>query len=163
MSRTQGATFLFWGSIAAAMLLALVPLPATLEPLRPFWLALAAMYWALEDPERMSLGRAFLLGLAFDLLSMNLMGESALRLAVLDFIVLRFRARMRFFPMPQQVLAVFALLLNDRVLLIMMRTFSVPVAVSPALLLAPVIGTLLWPWAFLMLDELRQRTRPREA
>ena len=163
MSRTQGATFLFWSSIAAAMLLALVPLPATLEPLRPFWLALAAMYWALEDPERMSLGRAFLLGLAFDLLSMNLMGESALRLAVLDFIVLRFRARMRFFPMPQQVLAVFALLLNDRVLLIMMRTFSVPVAVSPALLLAPVIGTLLWPWAFLMLDELRQRTRPREA
>jgi rod shape-determining protein MreD len=121
------------------------------------------IYWALEEPERMPLGRAFLLGLVYDLLSMNLLGESALRLAVLDFILLRFRSRMRFFPMPQQALAVLALLLNDRVLLIMMRTFSVPVPLAPVLLLAPLAGTLLWPWMFLLLDELRQRMRPREA
>ena len=163
MSRSQGTTALFWGSIAAALLLALLPLPAALEPLRPFWLALVVIYWALEEPERMTLGRAFLLGLAYDLLSMNLLGESALRLAVLDFILLRFRSRMRFFPMPQQALAVLALLLNDRVLLIMMRAFSVPVPFGLSLLLAPLAGTLLWPWMFLLLDELRQRMRPREA
>ena len=163
MNRSQGTTLLFWSSVAAALILALVPVPASLELFRPFWLALVVIYWALEEPERVPLGRAFLLGLAFDLLGMNLLGESALRLAVLDFILLRFRSRMRFFPMPQQALAVLALLLNDRVLLIMMRAFSVPVALGPALLLAPLAGTLLWPWMFLLLDELRQRMRPREA
>jgi cell shape-determining protein MreD len=39
----------------------------------------------------------------------------------------------------------------------------VPVPIAPALLLAPLAGTLLWPWMFLLLDELRQRVRPREA
>ena len=163
MNRSHGTTVLLWSSIAAALLLALMPLPVALEPVRPFWLALVVIYWALEEPERMSLGRAFALGIVYDLLSMSLLGESALRLAVLDFILLRFRPRLRFFPMPQQSLAVLALLLNDRVLLIMMRAFSVPVALSPALLLAPLAGTLLWPRMFLLFDELRQRLRPREA
>ena len=40
------------------------------------------------------------------------------------FIVLRFRARLRFFPMWQQALAVFALLLNDRIVVIMVRGFA---------------------------------------
>jgi rod shape-determining protein MreD len=163
MSRARSTTILFWFSIVLAVLLSLVPLPSMLQPLRPFWLALMVIYWALEEPERMPLGLAFTLGLALDALSMNLLGESALRLAVLDFILLRFRSRMRFFPMPQQALAVLALLTNDRVLLIMMRAFSVPVTLSPSLLLAPLAGTLLWPWLFLLLDEMRQRARPREA
>jgi hypothetical protein len=109
MNRSQGTTVLFWSSIAAALLLALMPLPVALEPVRPFWLALVVIYWSLEEPERMSLGRAFALGIVYDLLSMSLLGESALRLAVLDFILLRFRPRLRFFPMPQQSLAVLAL------------------------------------------------------
>ena len=40
------------------------------------------------------------------------------------FIVLRFRARLRFFPMWQQALAVFALLLNDRIVVLMVRGFA---------------------------------------
>ena len=163
MTRAQTLALAFWGSVVAALLLALLPLPAMLQPLRPFWLALVVCYWALEEPERMPLGLAFALGLVVDVLSMNLLGESALRLAVLDFIVLRFRSRMRFFPLPQQMLAVLVLLLNDRVLLLMLRAFTVPVPLRLDLLLAPIVGTLAWPWLFLLLDELRRRARPREA
>jgi cell shape-determining protein MreD len=43
---------------------------------------------------------------------------------VLAFIVLRFRARLRFFTLTQQALAVFALLLNDRIVVLMVRGFS---------------------------------------
>jgi len=163
VSRERSVSLLFWGSIAVALVAAVVPVPQALVPFRPFWLALVVLYWSLEEPERMPLGLAFGLGLCADVLAMNLLGETGLRLAVLDFILLRFRSRLRFFPMPQQSLAVFALLLNDRVLLIMMRAFSVPVPFGLELLFAPLVGTLLWPWLFLLLDGLRLRTRPREA
>lgn len=163
MSKTRATTLLFWASIVAAMVLMLMPMPELLRPLRPFWLALAIVYWALEEPGRVGLGRCFLFGLVCDVLTGNLLGETALRLTVLSFIVLRFRARMRFFPMLQQSLAVLALLVNDRVLMLMVRAFSEPVLPEFTLALAPLAGTALWPWLFLMLDELRQKTRPREA
>ena len=108
-------------------------------------------------------GACFLFGLACDVLTGNLLGEMALRLSVLSFIVLRFRSRIRFFPMLQQSLAVLALLVNDRVLMLMVRAFSEPVLPNYALALAPLTGTALWPWVFLLLDELRLKTRPREA
>ena len=163
MSKTRATTALFWASLFAALVLMLMPLPEVLRPLRPFWLALALIYWGLEEPGRVPLGRAFALGLACDVLTGNLLGEMALRLCVLDFIVLRFRSRMRFFPMLQQSLAVLALLANDRVLMLMVRSFSEPVLPDWTLALAPLAGTALWPWLFLLFDELRQKTRPREA
>ena len=56
-----------------------------------------------------------------DLVSGSLLGEQALRLCVLAFIVLRFRARLRFFPLWQQALALLVLLINDRVVVLMVR------------------------------------------
>ena len=50
-------------SLLLALLLGLVPLPAILQPLRPYWLALVLAYWVLEEPEKIGLGAAFLLGL----------------------------------------------------------------------------------------------------
>ena len=102
-------------SLLLALLLGLVPLPAILQPLRPYWLALVLAYWVLEEPDKVGLGVAFLLGLLADLVFGGLLGEQAMRLAILAFILDRFRARLRFFPLSQQALAIGGLLLNDRV------------------------------------------------
>ena len=154
---------MYWGSIVLAFVLTLMPLPDALRVAKPFWLAILVIYWALESPERMGLGRAFLLGMVGDLLTGSLIGEQALRLVVLAFIVLRLRSRLRFFPMPQQVLAVLALLFNDRIVMLMIRSFgdSAPVELTHAI--GPIVGALLWPWVFLLLDGLRLRARPKEA
>jgi len=111
----------------------------------------------------MGLGRAFMLGLVGDLVGGTLIGEQALRLVIVAFIVLRLRPRMRFFPVPQQALAVLALLVNDRVVVLMVRAFSGEGWPDWTFWLAPLTGMLLWPWLFLLLDVLRLRTRPREA
>ncbi len=163
MSRGRTSTAVYWGSIAAALLLALLPLPEPVRALKPFWLALVVIYWSLESAERMGLGRAFVLGLAGDLLSCTLLGEQALRLTVIAFIVLRLRSRMRFFPMPQQALAVLALLVNDRIVMLMLRAFAGEGTPPWTFWLAPVLGMLLWPFLFLLLDVVRARARPREA
>ena len=154
---------MYWGSIVLAFVLTLMPLPDALRVAKPFWLAILVIYWALEAPERMTLGRAFLLGMAGDLLTGSLIGEQALRLVVLAFIVLRLRSRLRFFPMPQQVLAVLALLINDRVVMLMIRSFGDSAPVELAHAIGPIVGALLWPWVFLLLDGLRLRARPKEA
>jgi rod shape-determining protein MreD len=159
MNRTRAQGWLFGGSLAVAFLLQLMPLPQFLLPMKPYWIGLVLIYWAIELPARVGLGFAFLLGLCADVLSGELLGEQALRLLVLAFIVLRFRARLRFFPVWQQALAVFALLLNDRIVTLMVRGFSGDPMPNATFWIAPLIGMLAWPLVFLVFDDLRTRLR----
>ena len=142
-------------SLLAALLLALLPVPPQLQGLRPYWLALVLAYWVMEEPDRVGLGFAFLVGLAADLVVGSVLGEQALRLVVITFILQRFRARLRFFPMSQQALAIGALLLNDRIVTMAVRvTLGEPVQASLAWV-SPLLGMLLWIPVFMLLDGLR--------
>ncbi|MBX3689492.1 rod shape-determining protein MreD [Dokdonella sp.] len=162
MNRIRQQTWLFSGSLLLAFVLQLMPLPGALEPFKPYWLGLMVIYWSLDAPERMGLGLAFVLGLGGDLLAGELLGEQAMRLTVLSFIVLRFRSRLRFFPLGQQALAVLALLVNDRIVTLMIRGFSGEAMPPASFWIAPAIGTLAWPLLSVLLDNLRLRQRARE-
>lgn len=142
-------------SIVAALLLGLLPLPLLLQGLRPYWLALVVAYWVIEDPERVGLGFAFLAGVLADITFGGLLGEQALRLVVMTFIIQRFRARLRFFPLWQQALAIGGLLLNDRIVVAAIHV-ALGIPSLPAMFwLAPLTGMALWPPVFLLLDALR--------
>jgi rod shape-determining protein MreD len=158
--RTQRSHYrLFLAACAVALLLALLPLPTWLAVVKPMGLALVLCYFALEVPEVAGLGHAFALGLAADLLYGELLGEHALRMVVIVYLTLRFRHRLRFFPIWQQAGAIFALLLNDRVLELWIRMLGGAPWPPAAFWLAPVAGLLLWPWLFILLDGLRLRRR----
>lgn len=146
-------------SLLLALLLGLVPLPETLQPLRPFWLALVLAYWLLETPERVGPGFAFLLGLVADVAFGSLIGEQALRLVVLAFILDRFRARLRFFPLSQQAVTVGVLLLNDRVINAVIHVVVGVPQLPWGYWLAPLVGMLLWAPLHVLLDALRLRRR----
>ncbi|MCX7564141.1 rod shape-determining protein MreD [Xanthomonadaceae bacterium XH05] len=163
MSRPRAGLGLIAATFVVAFALALWPLPEYLAPFRPNWLALVLCYWLLETPERVGLGVAFLLGLMADLVFGTLIGEQALRLTVIAFIVLRFRPRLRFFTLLQQAFALLALLLNDRVVVLMVRALSGEGVPPPAFWIAPCIGGLCWPWLYLLLDDVRLRLRMRES
>jgi rod shape-determining protein MreD len=154
MSRERNA-WLLPVSVLAALLLGLLPLPAWLQPFRPYWLALVIAYWLIEEPERIGLGIAFIAGLAADLAFGGLLGEQALRLTVLAFIVQRFRSQLRFFPIPQQALAIGGLLLNDRVVSAAVHLAIGEPQLPWAYWWAPLLGMLLWAPLFLLLDGLR--------
>lgn len=159
MNRQRLSTWWFSGTLAFALLLMLVPLPGVLEPFKPYWPALFLLYWSLESEDRVSLGLAFAVGLMADLLNGVVLGEQALRLCALVFIALRFRSRLRFFPMWQQALAVLALLLNDRVLLLIVRVLAGASLPPASWWISPFVGAALWPFLFLLLDDLRARLR----
>jgi len=148
-------------TLAAAMALSLVYLPSTLDAMRPYWVALIIVYWCLETQDRISLGSAFIIGVLLDLLSGSLLGLHALSLVILVYLVTRFRARIRFFPPWQQALSVFALLLNDRIILLWIIVLRGDPLPSLSFWLPPIVGTLLWPWLFLLLDRVRGAMRHR--
>ena len=154
MSRGRNS-WLFPVSVLVALLLGLLPLPAWMQPFRPYWLALVLAYWLIEEPERIGLGIAFGCGLAADIAFGGLLGEQALRLTVLAFIVQRFRSQLRFFPIPQQALAIGGLLLNDRVVSAAVHLAVGEPQVPWAYWWAPLLGMLLWAPLFLLLDGLR--------
>lgn len=142
-------------SLLVALLLGLLPLPAWLQPLRPYWLALALVYWLLQAPTRIGLGAAFALGVIADLAFGGLLGEQALRLVIIAFIVQRFRAQLRFFPLSQQALAIGGLLLNDRVVSAALHLMLGEPQLPWSFWWAPLLGMLLWTPVFLLLDTLR--------
>lgn len=148
-------------TLVIALLLTLLPLPAWLHAIWPYWIALVMIYWCLETLDMISLGMAFFTGIILDLFTGSLLGLHALSLTVVVYLVLRFRPRLRFFPPWQQALSVFALLVNDRIILlwiIILRGDPLP---SMEFWLPPLAGTLVWPWLFLLLDRYRGRMRHR--
>jgi len=158
MSRPRNA-WVLPVSIVVALLLGLVPLPAVLQPIRPYWLALVLAYWVLEEPEKIGLGAAFLLGVVADLVFGGLLGEQAMRLAIFAFILDRFRARLRFFPLSQQALAIGGLLVNDRVVSAVIHLVLGAPQHPWTFWWAPLLGMLLWAPLHFALDALRLRRR----
>ncbi len=142
-------------SVFIALLLGLLPLPALLQPVRPYWLALVVAYWVIEDPDRAGLGFAFLMGLLADLAFGGLLGEQALRLTVMAFILQRFRSQLRFFPLSQQSLAIGGLLLNDRVVSAAVHVTLGEPQLPWSFWWAPLVGMALWAPIFLLLDSVR--------
>jgi rod shape-determining protein MreD len=97
-------------TLLVALILAVVPLPAVIEPFRPDWVAIALLYWSLAAPERYGLLTAAVMGIVLDTLTGSLLGQHALALLVIVFLSQRFHFRIRAFPVSQVALVVIGLL-----------------------------------------------------
>ncbi len=145
--------------VIVALLLTLLPMPDSIEPLRPYWVGLVLIYWALEVRGMVSLGMAFLIGILLDILTGSLMGMHALSLVVMIYLVQRFRSRIRFFPPWQQALSVLALLVNDRIINLWLSSLLGEPIPTWQYWLSPIFGMVLWPWLFLLFDKVRADRR----
>lgn len=159
MSARSGGSWALGLSLVAVLLLTVMPLPELLLEARPYWAALVLIYWNLEAGRLRHLGQAFIGGLVLDVLTGTLLGQHALGLVVISYLVERFRLRIRFFPPLQQAVVVMLLLFNDRIVQLWVIGLVGDRWPGPGWWLAPLLGMALWPWVFLLLDALRQRER----
>ena len=149
------------GSIILALMLTMVPLPASIDTYRPDWVALVLIYWTMMLPQSYSVGIAWLVGLLLDVAQGTLLGQHALALVVIIFLTSRFHLLMRVFPMSQLTATVFALLTVYQFLLFWINGVA-GVAAPAASYWAPVItGTLFWPIVAGFLSGLRFRNLAR--
>ncbi|HWR95675.1 MAG TPA: rod shape-determining protein MreD [Arenimonas sp.] len=150
-----------WISIALAFFIMIIPMAEWLAALRPSVLALVMMFWILETPRKMGLGRVFLIGLLLDLTSFAMLGEHAFRLLLMAGVVHQLRNQFRFYPIWQQSLFVLAILYVDLIVLSLLRLFQGLPQPAIEAWISPVLAFLIWPWLYMFLDNLRLQSRSK--
>jgi len=144
-------------SFIVALLLSILPLPNWLSLVWPQWLVLAVIYWVLALPYRVNLGVAWLLGLLLDGLYGSLLGEHALALTLVAYVVDRFHRQIRMFPLLQQAGCVFLLVLMYQAVLIWIQGMLGQLTNVYLFWLSALTSMLLWPWLFVLLRAYRRR------
>ena len=144
-------------SLVVALMLTTLPMPAWAEAGRPAWVALVLIYWCMAVPERVGVMIAWALGLVLDVMSGTLLGQNAFGLALLAFIIHRAHQWGRALPLWQQGISVFALVFSYQVLVLWINGIrGIPVSAS-AYWVTPLVSTVLWPWIFVVLRDLRRK------
>lgn len=128
-----------------ALVLSAVPLPHVLDLLRPDFLLLTVIWFALMMPRAGGLVFAWTAGVALDAFHGAVLGENALAFVVVAFIVHRFHLRMRMYHLSQQSLVVFALLLLYQFLLFWIDGVTGHPVTAWVRWLPVLTGALLWP------------------
>ncbi len=142
-----------------SLLITLIPLPDWARPFRPQWYTLALIYWAMAHPERIGVGAGWLLGLVVDVMTESLPGQHALTLSLVAYIVVKLHTQIRVFPLWQQSVAVLILLFLEPLIATWAMGITHQPPPPPLYWLTPVIGMLLWPWIFIILRDVRRRSR----
>ena len=143
--------------LVVALLMTIMPLPDWARPLRPQWVTLTLIYWCIALPHRVGVGSGFVFGLILDVLTGTLLGQHALGLSLVTYLAVQLHARIRVFPLWQQALAVWSLLMVEH--LFSLWIMGAIGQTTPGLMywIIPVIGAMLWPWVFITLRDLRRR------
>jgi len=152
----------WWASILsllATLALASVPLPDSIAPLRPDWVAVVLLYWSLMAPRHFSLMTAFWMGLAIDTLSGALLGQNALALLVIVYMAERFHLRLRVFPLSQLAFTVLLLLGLYEFILFWIDGMAGRTVPLVERWVPPLTGTLVWVALYMIFDR-REREAP---
>lgn len=146
-------------TLVVGLMLAIMPLPDTVRTLRPDWLALLMIFWAIQLPRTWSIGSAWIVGIILDVAYGTLLGQHALALCVVIFVTVRLHLLMRVFPLLQLTATVFALLALYQFILFWIN--GVAGVSSPSIAYwGPVItGTLVWPLVYMFMSGIRYRAR----
>lgn len=143
-------------SLLAALILMIIPLPEWARLLRPEWVSLVLIYWILALPHRVGLGIAWCMGLLLDVMRDTLLGQHALAIILIAFIVIHIHQRLRLFPLWQQSIVIFLLLLIQTAVIFWMKGIIGEVPGFLHSLLPALMSALFWPVVFVALRYARR-------
>ncbi|KID57853.1 rod shape-determining protein MreD [Pseudoalteromonas luteoviolacea CPMOR-1] len=148
-------------SVFLALIMALMPLPFSLEPFRPDWVLLVLMYWSIALPHRVNIGWAWCTGLIMDLAVGSPLGINSLTYSVCIYITVSNFQKLRNFSLWQQAMLIGLFLALYHLLQFWLNHFLLDIYFNPAYLWPALVGMLCWPWIFLLLRKYRRHFRIR--
>lgn len=148
--------FAIFTTLFIAIVLALLPMPDWTIWLRPAWVLMVLIYWAMVTPYRVSVGMAWIVGLIMDLLNGTLLGEHALAFTVVIYFISRMHIRLRMFPLMQQGFSIFVFVLLYQFIIYCIQGFVGELPDSHLYWLSSVTSMLLWPWLFVVMRDFRR-------
>ena len=144
-------------TIIAAFMLAIMPLPDWAVKFRADWVTLVMIYWAMALPSKVGVTMAWFAGLLLDVSYGTLMGQHAIGMVLVIYVIHMQHQRLRVASLLQQSIVIFFLLLIKQVLNLWVDGI-VGRAPDISLYFMPTItSTLLWPWTYIILRDLRRK------
>jgi rod shape-determining protein MreD len=126
-------------------------LPLGRQPALPDLLAVVLVFWNVHQPRRVGVGVAFVFGLLIDVHHGALLGQHALAYTLLSFVAITIHRRLLWFGLPEQTLQIAPLFFAAHAVSLAVRLAAGDMFPGWELLLAPLLETLLWPVAVLLL------------
>ena len=146
-------------TILIAMVLNSIPVPQWAIWFRPEWVGLVMVYWLMMTPERVGLAWAWIIGLLIDVLYGSVLGEHALALVAVAYVVQRFYLQIRLYPTWQQAAYVMAVILLYQSLIYLIQGMLHQVQSVWLFWIPAITSMILWPWVALVLSDVRKRLR----
>jgi len=117
----------------------------------PDFLALTLVFWNIHQPRRIGMGVAFFFGLIMDVHQTTLLGQHALCYSLLSFMAITVHRRVLWFKTLTQAVHLLPLFVAAHLVELSLHLLFGHAWPSWHLLLAPVLESLLWPFASFLL------------
>lgn len=144
-------------TIFAGILLSLLPMPEWAVWLRPAWVLMILLFWAMVHPDYVNVGVAWCVGLVMDFLMATPLGEHALAYTFVIYVVSGLHHRLLFFPLWQQSVCVFIFALVYQSIIYGIQGVLHELPNSSLYWGSSLTTMLLWPWLFVLLHNAGQR------
>jgi len=127
-------------------------MPTANWPGVPDWVALFIAFWSVRESRRVGMGWGFVLGLAMDVADASLMGQHALAYVLVAYGASSAARRILWFPLGQQALHIFPLLMLVQLIQFGARTIVGADFPGFGYFIGPFVATVLWvPLTYLLL------------
>ncbi|MCD6045496.1 MAG: mreD [Gammaproteobacteria bacterium] len=140
-------------SFLVASLLQFLPVSEVLAIWVPQWVALIIIYWALVLDERFKLLLPCFVGLCLDVMNGTILGQHALALLWVSFIVLKNGKQLRRAGRIQQMVEIGLLILGYQFILSVIQGVIGQQLVDWRYFAASLTSAIIWPWISIVLDD----------
>ncbi len=148
-----------FSSLIVALLLNFLPLQGSALILRPDFVVITILFWAINQPQKIGMSLAFCIGLMMDVGNASILGQHALAYCVIVYFALIFRRRLRMFSLLQQSPQIGLLLFIMQIIIVLIALSSGSSFPGWHYFLATVTGALFWiPISFLLSAPLKPKS-----
>ncbi|MDT8451983.1 MAG: rod shape-determining protein MreD [Gammaproteobacteria bacterium] len=144
-------------TLIAAFMLAMMPLPDWAQAFRPDWVTLVLIYWTMALPASIGVTVAWFAGLMLDVSHGALLGQHALGLVLVIYIIHAQHQRLRVASMLQQSIVIFFLLLMKQALVLWVDGIMGRAPDTWLYFMPSLTSALIWPWVHIILRDLRRK------
>jgi rod shape-determining protein MreD len=142
-------------TVVVALVLSVLPLPSWLAAVRPAFLVITVLYWSIAAPRVGGIGLGFFSGLALDVFRGAVLGQQALALTVITYVIVREHQKIRLKPSFQQALIMLGALVAYEFIVFAIDGWTGHPMTSPLRWIPSLTGALIWPFATAVLERVR--------
>ncbi|MDH5764547.1 MAG: rod shape-determining protein MreD [Gammaproteobacteria bacterium] len=143
--------------VIVALMLAMMPLPGWAQSLRPDWVTMVIIYWVMALPQQVGVTVAWVSGLLLDVSLGSILGQHALGMVLVAYLVSLQYQRVRVFSLFQQSIVVSILLIFKQIIVLWVDGIVGLANESWSYFLPSIIGAMVWPWVFTLLRNIRRQ------